>query len=141
MIADCIIQMAQELEAKEVISLEGVASTDPAEKPKAYFFGNPSFKEAGAEVVQECVVLGVSAALMLRHPKTSCLFVNAHSGLPDSAAAAKLIEVMNKHFGMNLDTQPLLKQAEEFERKIHKIVRESEKTQTELDKKGMSYLG
>ncbi len=138
-ISECILQMAKDLDTKEIISLEGVASEE--ETPQAYYFGNSKFEQAGAKPVEECVVLGVSAALMLRHPHVSCLFVNAHSNLPDSGAAAKLIEVLNKYFGMNLDTKPLLKQAEAFERKIHRILHESEKTQTELDKKGMSYLG
>ena len=138
-IADCILQMAKDLETKEIISLEGVASEEEA--PKAYYYGNEKFEQAGALPAEECVVLGVSASLMLHHPHVSCLFVNAHSSLPDSGAAAKLIEVLNKYFGMNLDTKPLLKQAEAFERKIQRILHESEKTKTELDKKGMSYLG
>ncbi|HLD04692.1 MAG TPA: PAC2 family protein [Candidatus Nanoarchaeia archaeon] len=138
-IAECILHMAQELNAKEILTLEGVAGEE--EKPKPYYFGDPKFGKSGAEPVEECVILGVSAALMLRHPHVSCLFVNAHSSFPDSAAAAKLIEVLNKHFGMNLDTKPLLQQAQAFEKKIHRILQESEKTQTELDKKGMSYLG
>jgi predicted ATP-grasp superfamily ATP-dependent carboligase len=78
---------------------------------------------------------------MLRYKNTNCIFAAAHSQLPDSKAAAKIIEVLDKYLGLKVDYNPLLKQAAEFEDKIRTIIQQSNKTLKEADKKTMSYLG
>jgi uncharacterized protein len=141
-IARQIMDLAKRMNAKEIIGLEGVATDDPnPESVKAYYYGNEKMKQCGAEPVKESIIMGVSAALMVRHKKVNCLFAAAHSQLPDSKAAAKLIEILDKYLDLKVDYQPLLKQAELFETKIKNIMQQSNKTLMEADKKSMSYLG
>jgi predicted ATP-grasp superfamily ATP-dependent carboligase len=140
-IADEIIKMAQKMKAKEIIGLEGVATDDASEDVKVYYSGDKKIEATGALPVKESIIMGVSASLMLRYKKINCLFAAAHSQLPDSKAAAKLIEILDKYLGLKVDYHPLLKQAEEFENKIRTIIQQSNKTIKEADKKTMSYLG
>jgi len=140
-IANNIIDMAKKMGAKEIISLEGVATDDMSDDIKVYYYGNKRLGECGALPVKESIIMGVSAALMLRYKKLSCLFAAAHTQLPDSKAAAKLIQILDKYLGLEVDYHPLLKQAEEFENKIKSILQQSNKTLREADKKSMSYLG
>jgi predicted ATP-grasp superfamily ATP-dependent carboligase len=140
-IANEIIKMAEKMKAKEIIGLEGVATDDPTEDIKVYYYGDKKMEATGAQPVKESIIMGVSASLMLRYKNTNCIFAAAHSQLPDSKAAAKIIEVLDKYLGLKVDYNPLLKQAAEFEDKIRTIIQQSNKTLKEADKKTMSYLG
>ena len=140
-ISEKVIEMAKKMNAKEIISLEGVATDDASGEVKVYSYGSKRLVELGAKPIKESIIMGVSASLMLRYKKTSCLFAAAHSQLPDSKAAAKLIEILDNYLDLKVDYHPLLKQAEEFESKIKTILQQSNKTLRDADKKSMSYLG
>ena len=140
-IAKEILTMAKKMEAKEIISLEGVATDDPGGEGKVYYYGDKKMESYGAQPVKESIIMGVTASLMLRYKKINCLFAASHSQLPDSKAAASLIEILDKYLNLKVDTGPLLKQAEEFEEKIKTILKNSDKTFKDADKKNMSYLG
>ena len=140
-ISEKVIEMAKKMNAKEIISLEGVATDDVSGEVKVYSYGSKRLVELGAKPVKESIIMGVSASLMLRYKKTSCLFAATHSQLPDSKAAAKLIEILDNYLDLKVDYHPLLKQAEEFESKIKTILQQSNKTLRDADKKSMSYLG
>jgi len=71
----------------------------------------------------------------------SCIFVETHSSLPDSKAAAKVIEVMDKYLGLKVNFKPLLDQAEKFEEKIKGLMEQSATVQDEEKKKKLSYVG
>ena len=140
-ISEKVIEMAKKMNAKEIISLEGVATDDVSGEVKVYSYGSKRLVELGAKPIKESIIMGVSASLMLRYKKTSCLFAATHSQLPDSKAAAKLIEILDNYLDLKVDYHPLLKQAEEFESKIKTILQQSNKTLRDADKKSMSYLG
>ena len=141
LIADKIAEMAKKMKAKEIISLEGVASTLPDEKTKIFWYGNKAFEKFDAEPIKESIIVGVTAAVMLRYKAVSCLFATTHSALPDSAASAKLIEVLNQYLKLGVDTKPLMKQAEVFEKKLKTFMQQTAQTETEADKKNLSYVG
>ncbi|RME52715.1 proteasome assembly chaperone family protein [Candidatus Woesearchaeota archaeon] len=140
-IAETIAKMASSLSAKEIISLEGVNALIPTEEPSVFYYGNPSFAKCGAEPLKEGIIIGVTASLMLRVKKVSCLFAETHSALPDSKAAAKIVEVLNNYLKLGLDTKPLLEQAIQFEHKLKTILEQTGKATQEADKKALSYLG
>ena len=86
--------------------------------------------------------MGVTAALMLKSDMPlNCLLVETHSQLPDSKAAAKIIESLDKYLGLKIDYKPLLKQAQEFEQKFKKILEQTATAGKERDKKTLSYVG
>lgn len=139
-VAELVQQLAKTLSAKEIISLEGIRSMTPS-KGKVYYFGNKKLKECGAEVIKESVIIGVTASLLLRNKNINCLFAETMLDLPDSKAAAEIIKVLDNYLGLKVDYKPLIKQAEEFEKKIKSVLEHSMKSEQDADKKTLSYLG
>ena len=140
-IAEAIIEMARKMKAKEFISIEGVGSSNGEEDTHLYSYNSPALVKLGAKPVQESIIMGVTAAMMLRYPKMSCIFAGTQSENPDSKAAAKVIELLDKYLNLKVDYAPLLKQAEEVEAKAKSIIQKSSQAAEEVDRKNMSYLG
>ena len=146
--ADTISNLASQLNAKEIISLEGVGSGENNEGSRVFYYSNnpknmKEFEKAGISQLKEGIIIGVTGAILLRVEKTpvSCLFAETHSNLPDSKAAASIIEALDKYIGMDLDYKPLLEQAQKFEQKLKTILQKSQEAQDISDKKKLSYLG
>lgn len=136
-VANLIVDMAKKLKAKKIVSLEGVMSPDG---DKVYSYGEKAL-EKFAPPLQESIIMGVTAAIMAHYPKVACLFAESHSQLPDSKAAAKIIEVLDKYLGLKVDPKPLLEQAQNFENKLKGILQQASKAQVEKERKDLSYLG
>lgn len=136
-------KLAKELSAKEIISLEGVLS--PLKQQNVFYYSKKNskkFTSINMQPLKEGIIMGVTASLLLREKlPISCIFVETQSQLPDSRGAAKLIEALDKYLGLNVDYKPLLKKAEEFEKKIKNIVEQSQQVSKEQDKKNLDYLG
>ena len=101
------------------------------------------FEKAGIGALKEGIIIGVTGAVLLRVEKVpvSCLFAETHSNLPDSKAAAKIIEALDKYIGMDIDYKPLLEQAQKFEEKLKAIMQKSQEAQEISEKKKLSYFG
>ena len=149
-IAKTLVKLAQQLNAKEIISLEGVGSNqqDGTPESKAFYYTSEEtrekvFKNIGIDPLKEGIIMGVTGALLLKAEKipATCLFAETQSALPDSKAAAKIIEALDKYLGLDVDYKPLLEQAEKFEGKLQGILQQSKKAQDISDKKKMSYVG
>jgi len=143
--ADLVLQLAKDLNAKEVITLEGVGSAD-SEKTKGFWFkvgkDGKEVEKTGVECLGEGVIVGVTAALMLKtHLPLTCMFAETHSRLPDAKAAAKVVEILDKYLNLKVDYAPLLKQAEEFESKLKNIMEQSSKAEDLRKKKQIRYVG
>ena len=141
-------KIASDLQAKEIISLEGVGSGEESEEMRVFYYSNNDknaklFEKAGINSLKEGIIIGVTGAILLRVEKIpiSCLFAETHTNLPDSKAAAKIIEALDKYIGMDIDYKPLLEQAEKFEEKLKTIMQKSQEAQEVSDKKKLSYLG
>lgn len=143
-IAEAIIEMANKLKAKKIISVEGVGGPPSLSKPKKsnlYYFGDKSLEKFGLKPIDESIIVGVTSCIMLRFPKSVCVFAETQSVLPDSKAAAQVIQALDQYLKLKVDYKPLLKQAEEFENKLKGLLQQSSKAEQESDKKFMSYLG
>lgn len=145
-LADAIAQLAKQLTAKEVITLEGVATPAPTEETKTFYYANVKdnvkrFTGAGIEPLKEGIIIGVTGALLLQDDlPISAVFVETHSALPDSKASAQIVDVLDKYLNLKLSPKPLLEQAEKFEQKIKALVEKSKMTMDEQKKK-LSYVG
>lgn len=148
--ADVLVSLYKKLGAKELISIEGIGSPIEREKPEAYYHTNipakvKELEKIGLHPLKEGIVLGVSGALMLSLPKdikTIFIFAETHSRLPDSRAAAKIIEVLDKYLGLKVDYKPLIKRASEFEEKLKKLLKRTREAAVEKKKKEVaSYVG
>lgn len=141
-LSEKVIELYKKLKAKKIISLEGIGSTSITE-PKAFYYTNRASKEKiQAETLKEGIIMGVSGALLLKaEVPLSCFFAETHSSLPDSRAAAKIIQVLDSYLGLNVDYKPLLKKAAEFEEKLKDIVDKSKVATDQKEKKELDYFG
>ncbi len=147
-VADMIKQIASELEAREIICIEGVGSQVETDQSRVFYFANSpekdkELREKKMEPLQEGIIMGVTSAVLLKSegiPVTS-FFAETHSNLPDSKASAKIIEVLDKYLNLNVDPKPLLDTAKKFEEKVKGIISSSSKASRLKDEKMLSYLG
>jgi uncharacterized protein len=146
-LADNIIKMAKDLDATEILSLEGVSSPQVTGSNKVFFYtteakAKSKLAKSGLEPLKESIIVGVSGALMLRSKTPlTCLFAETKTELPDSKAASNIIKALDDYLGLKVDYNPLLKQAEDFEHKFKTILKQSSITSKERDQKQMSYFG
>ena len=143
-IVEVLEQLAKQVGAKEIISLEGVASQ--TQTSNIFYFSkknNKKFDKLKFKPLGNGIVLGVTAAVLLNEKlPSSCFFVETHSSLPDSRGAAKLIEALDTYLNLKIDYKPLLAKAEEFEKKIKGLAELSKQATTEKDKKEqLNYFG
>lgn len=148
-VAEGIAELCKRVKAKELISIEGIPANTMNSSPKAYYYSSQvklkrRFENLGVEKVGSGIVIGVTAALMLKLPKTvpaSCIFVEAKPGLPDSKAAAKIIRVLDDYLGLKVNYRPLLKKAKNFEDNLKKILSKTQEAQKHQQLKDINYLG
>ncbi len=148
-LSNAIIDIAKEMKAKEIISLEGIGSTKPTDETKTFCYSSNTknadkLRDAGCATLKEGIIMGTTGLLMLKAEKdlaVSTIFAETHSQLPDSKAAAKVIEILDRYLELDVDYKPLLKQAEKFEEKLKDLMSKGAKVADEQEKKKLSYVG
>ncbi len=147
-LSDIVMDIIKQLKINEVICLEGVGSSDETTTSRVFFYSNndaskKKFEKIKAEQLKEGIIIGVTGAVLLKAEKVpiSCIFAETHTSLPDSKAAAKAIEVLDKYLGLKVDYKPLLVQAEKFEQKLKTILSDTNQAQQLSEQKKMSYVG
>ncbi len=147
-LGDVINELCKQLQVKEVVSIEGVGTPlmEEVKTINPYYYSKTNskkFESIGVKPLKEGIVIGVTGALLLNIKSTplSCIFVETHSKLPDSRGAAKVIEVLDKYLGLKIDYKPLLKKAEQFEKKLAGLIEQSQTTSVQQKEKELSYLG
>ncbi len=144
--ADLILDLCRQINASLLITLEGVGSSEIGETRGFFYTSHPQMRRTmenlGIDYLGEGIIMGVTAALLMRDqlPILS-LFAETHSKLPDSKAAAKIIEILDRLLGLKVNYEPLLKQAEEFERKLKGMLEQTMKAREMKDKKQVGYIG
>ena len=147
--AEIVLDVAKQVGAKEIITLEGVGSQE-ADQTRGFFCtSNPAhrknFEKLGIDCLGEGIIVGVTAALLTKAPikglDVCALFAETHSNLPDSKAAAKIIEILDRYLGLKVDYQPLLKQAAEFEKKLRAMLEQAQQAKEIKEKKDITYVG
>ena len=147
-LGEVIYDLAKELDAKEILSLEGIGSTKPSEDTRSFYFASEPSNEKKlkdvSEPLKEGIIMGLTGVLMLKahnNIPVTCIFAEAHSELPDSKAAAKIITILDSYIGLKLDPKPLLEQAEKFEQKLKQMMSQTKEMSEEQRKKRLSYVG
>jgi predicted ATP-grasp superfamily ATP-dependent carboligase len=146
-LADLIVELAEELDAKEIISLEGVGSPHP-EEGRVFYYANRDSNyskklEGIARPLMEGIIVGATGALLAKDIKLPLVafFAEAQSNMPDSKAAAEIIKAVDAYTGLKVDPKPLLKQAAMFEEKLKGIMEKSQKAEEIQDNKKLAYVG
>ncbi|MBT3463358.1 proteasome assembly chaperone family protein [archaeon] len=145
-ISKSVRSMAQNTECNEIICIEGVASPNSTENKKVFYFADDRTKEKVSklpvEQLKESIIVGVTSALMLQKDvPVTCFFAETKTKIPDSKAAANIIKVLNEYLGLNVDVNPLLEQAEKFEKKFKNILKQSSMMNKKKEKRDLSYFG
>jgi len=146
-ISETIRDLAQQLQAKEIVSLEGVGSPEMTENSNIFYFTTNTKRTKALDLIakplKEGIIVGSTGALMAREKKIpfTALFAETHSNLPDSKAAASVIKALDAYLGLKVDPKPLLKQAEEFEKKLKGLMEKSQEAHQIAKKKKLSYVG
>jgi uncharacterized protein len=145
--ADLVLALCKQIGASQVITLEGVGSSEGEGETRGFFYtDHPQLRKTlekhGVDCLGEGIIVGVTAAIIMRKqlPVLS-LFAETHSKLPDSKAAAKIIEILDKLLDLAVNYEPLLKQAEEFEKKLKGMLEQTMKAQQMKEKKQVGYIG
>ncbi len=144
-IADYLDALATKLKAKEIVCIEGVGSSAQTEQPQAFYHSTKPTKKLdkiGLKPLAEGIIIGITASLLLK-TKTplTALFADTHSDLPDSKAAARMIEILDDYIGLKIDPKPLLQTAEKFEEKLKGMLEKGKMAQDQMKKKNLSYVG
>lgn len=146
-ISQAVKDLCRMLNAKEVISIEGIMSREATNN---LFFitsndkGRRIFEGLKINPLKEGIIIGVTAALMLKNSdmNTTGIFVETHSKLPDSKSAAKIIEALDGYLNLKVDTKPLLQAAEDFEKKLKELIDQTKQTiEHKNDKDQLNYMG
>jgi uncharacterized protein len=147
-LSQAVVDIAKELKAKEIISLEGVGSLQQQAAARTFYFATSEahkkkLKAMKIEPLNEGIILGITAALLVKAETipVACIFAETNTDLPDSKAAAKVIEILDKYLKLKVDYKPLLVMAEQFENKLKGIMQQGQQAQEDRDKKAMSYVG
>lgn len=122
-------------ETQNKVPLVGVGSTQKSRK---------LLKKYNVEIMQEGMVSGLSGILLYEGKKqkfdVACLLAGTHADYPDAKAAAAVLEVVNKMLPeIDIDPEPLYKQAEEIEKQIKTQVDEAKPTQQLYPEMPMMY--
>ncbi len=146
-LAELLTNLCKTLNCKELISLEGIGSPTPSKIPGTFFYSNnqkgqKQLNSLSTEL-KEGIIIGITGALLLKIEKQipyTCIFSETYSSLPDSKAAARVIEILSKYLNLNIDSKPLIKQAEKFEQKLKSFIDKSREIKREKEKKDVSYI-
>jgi uncharacterized protein len=149
-----ILELYSKLEAKEIISIEGVGAPEQEIEEgvpdgSVFFYSNKEhikqkMNKLKIDSLQDGIIMGITSALMVKSEKVPlmCLFAKVHSKLPDSKAAAEIIRTLDMYLGLKVDYKPLIRKAEEFEGKLKQILTKSaQANQLKEDKRRLDYLG
>jgi len=134
-----LIEWAGMIQAKEVVSIAGIATMDEDSKVFGAATNNDMLDriKENVEIFQMGTISGISGSIMsecfVRGIPAISLLGATKSQNPDPRAAAAVIEVLNTLYDFSIDTESLIEQAERIEIEMQKLaedVRTSEQTQT-----------
>jgi len=145
-IASAVSDLAKTLGAKEIISLEGIGSATPSTTNDAFYYSSKKSNtklEKVCKSLNEGIIMGVTGALLIKDGKVpiTAIFAETQTNLPDSKAAARIIEVLDSYLNLKVDFKPLLKQAEKFEEKLKGLLQQSKAATEAGEKKRLTYVG
>ncbi len=133
-LANKIINWCKEKNCELIVSIEGF-NMGEEEVP---LYGITSTKKAknflktyDIELMDEGMVSGVSGVLLYEGAQKGfdviCLLAGTHMEYPDAKAAAKILEVVNKMLPeIEIDPEPLYKEAEVIEQQLKKFLKEAQ---------------
>ncbi len=135
-ISKVLIDWMQSINAKNIVSIVGIATTTGERR----VFGgatNPELLEKikdKTEIFQVGTISGISGSIMtecfLRGMPAVSLLGETSGPNPDPKAAVEVIKVLNNIFGLSIDTEKLLSHSEQIELELSKLAEQVRTTET-----------
>ena len=133
-VATGIMDWLMPFKIREVVTIAGIITNETEKR----VFGVATSEQALPRIQESTIILpigsisGIASSFL-----TECRIRNIDGfGLlgetinaPDPRASAAAIEVLNRMYGLELDTKPLLEQAEEIESTMHKLAEQVQTTE------------
>jgi len=136
-VGEMILSWAKKKKCSYIVTLEGTHGLNP-KKPKTYGVATTQkmkdlLKKYSIEETKEGMITGITGVLLFEGARLKqdvlCLLAEAHNSYPDSRAAALLVEALDKLLPeIEIDTQPLYKEAEDIEQKIRAFIKQAQPT-------------
>ncbi len=146
-LADSALKLFKDIDAKELICIEGVGGVEKEGEAKAYYLSanekqKTKLEAIGLKQLNEGIIIGSAASLLSKVKEAVFIFAESYSELPDSRAAAKIVEVLDRYLGLEVDYKPLIEKADKFERKVKELLLKGMTTRKAQTKKETeSYFG
>ncbi len=135
-ISKVLVDWLQSIHAKNIVSIAGIATTTGERR----VFGGATNQELlekikdKTEIFQVGTISGISGSIMtecyLRSMPAISLLGETPGPNPDPRAAVQVVIVLNKIFGLSVDTDKLLSQAEQIELELSKLAEQVKTTET-----------
>ncbi len=141
-LAKSLVSWAEEKGIKRVISLAGIKNAEGS-KEKIYGISccaketDDLLKKHNVELIEEGITTGVSAMILLELQENTkidgySLLGNVRIGA-DYEAAANVLEKLDEILGLELDTEPLMKEAKETEKALLKQLEQIKQTNKNVE--------
>jgi uncharacterized protein len=141
-LADNILDWAQKKGCKALVALEGTHALGQKKDMKVWgVCSNQEMKKQlnnfKIDRTVEGMITGVNGVLLyegvLKKQNVMCLLSEAHSNFPDSRAAANLLKKLDIMLPeIKIDPKPLIKEAEDIEKRIRTYMEQSKPTAPQL---------
>ncbi len=143
-LADTLLWWAQTKKCKIILTLEGMQIPKREDNYESKIFGVGStpgikkiLKKNGIIPTKEGIIVGLSGVLLLEGAVQKrdiiCMLAETQTAYPDSRAAARLLEKIDKLLPLiKIEAEPLYKEAEEIEKKITQYIKTSKTASSSL---------
>ncbi|HOI71892.1 MAG TPA: proteasome assembly chaperone family protein [Methanobacterium sp.] len=126
--ANGIVNWAEKNNAKEIITFNSVVVREKTGQVAAAANTKEALQDLsdmGMPIMPFGNIGGLSGPLMTRSKikgiPATCLFAEVLNQYPDPRAAAVMVDTLNKKLDINIDPEPLIKEAEEIESRLKKL--------------------
>lgn len=135
-IASKLVDWAQNAAASEFLVLDGIPVDNLPEERVPYCAAESGkcdlLREKGIQTVSKGFIGGIAGSILneclVRKIEGTVFLTPALSIMPDPEAAAKLIESVNKAYGMKIDVSELLNRAREIRSTLQEVSKQYEKS-------------
>lgn len=143
---EAIVQFVKSKKIKRIISLSSVTTPTPTGK----IFGIASnrkmlreLKKYEIDIIEEGVTTGISGTLIskcaLENFNAVSLLAETHFNVVDPIGAIELLKKFMEITGITFNLEPLIKEAEEFQEKIRKMLEQAKRFGEEYEKTSPMY--
>lgn len=139
-VANGILDWLADYDVKEIVTIAGIITNETEKR----VFGVASDEGAIEKIADHTIILpmgsisGIASSLLTecKLRKIPCIGLLGETvNNPDPRAAVSAIEVLNQLYSLNLDTAPLLEQAEEIEATMQRLAEEVQSSDAPQQKK------